>query len=84
MGKKPGVMLYFEMRPCLRRLTDAEKGRLLEAILDYGEEGKAPELKGMAALAWDFIRPRLDRDAERYRALCEKNRLLTDKRWGQR
>ena len=79
--KRPGVMLYFEMRPCLRRLDDAQKGRLLEAILDYGEEGTEPKLEGMAALAWDFIRPRIDRDAEHYRQLCEQNRLSALRRW---
>jgi len=82
MAKRPGVMLYFELRPCLRRLTDGEKGQLLEAILDYGEEGTEPALEGMAALAWDFIRPRIDRDGEHYRELCEKNRLSANKRWG--
>ena len=36
MGKQPGVMFYFEIRPCLGRLTPEEKGVLFEAILDYG------------------------------------------------
>ncbi len=82
MGKRPGVMLYFELRPCLKRLSDGEKGRLLAASLDYGEEGTEPTLEGMAALAWDFIRPRIDRDADHYREICERNRLAAGKRWG--
>lgn len=43
MGKQPGVMLYFEIRPCLERLTMDEQGRLFNAILDYGEEGIEPK-----------------------------------------
>ena len=59
-------MFYFDVRPCLKRLTDDDKGRLFEAILDYGEFGIIPEFDGMLGVAWDFIRPRLDRDAENY------------------
>jgi len=63
---KPGVMFYFEVRPCLKRLNLEEKGQLFEAILDYGEFGIEPSLEGMAGLAWDFLQPKLDRDATRY------------------
>ena len=66
MMAKPGVMFYFEVRPCLKRLSLEEKGQLFEAILDYGEYGLEPSLDGMAGLAWDFLRPKLDRDAMRY------------------
>ena len=27
---KPGVMFYFDVRPCIKRLDAAEKGRLLD------------------------------------------------------
>lgn len=46
MGSQPGVMLYFEVRPCLIRLNDGEKGQLFEAILDYGEHGIVPDFDG--------------------------------------
>lgn len=64
--KQPGTMLYFDVRPSLKRLTNEEKGILFEAILDYGEHGVLPELDGALGVAWDFIQPRLDRDRERY------------------
>ena len=63
---KPGVMFYFDVRPCIKRLDAAEKGRLFEAILDYGEFGVVPELDGALGVAWDFIQPKLDRDSGRY------------------
>jgi len=65
MGK-PGVMFYFEVRPCLNRLTREEKGDLFEAILDYGQYGVLPELDGPTGVAWDFLQPKLDRDNDRY------------------
>ena len=79
MGSQPGVMLYFEVRPCLIRLNDGEKGQLFEAILDYGEHGIVPDFDGKMGVAWDFIKPRLDRDSERYaektqKPLCENSK----------
>lgn len=50
MGSQPGVMLYFEVRPCLIRLNDGEKGQLFEAILDYGEHGIVPDFDGKRGL----------------------------------
>lgn len=69
---KPGVMFYFEIRPCIKRLTLEEKGKLFEAILDYGEFGTIPEVDGALGVAWDFIQPNLDRDTERYERQVEQ------------
>ena len=63
---KPGVMFYFDVRPCIKRLNIEEKGCLFEAILDYGEFGNIPDFDGALGVAWDFIQPKLDRDAGRY------------------
>lgn len=73
-GKKPGVMIYFDLRPCLKRLNLEEKGRLFEAILDYAEDGVIPELDGICGVAWDFLRPRIDRDSSSYEKSCVKKR----------
>ena len=66
---KPGVMFYFDIRPCLKRLNTEEKGQLFEAVLDYGESGREPDFGGMVGVAWDFIKPSIDRDAGRYEKL---------------
>lgn len=63
---KPGVMFYFDVRPCLKRLNPEEKGLLFEAILEYGEHGTEPDFDGAVGVAWDFIKPGIDRDSDRY------------------
>ena len=63
---RPGIMLYFDMLEPVRVLPDAEKGRLLIAMLEYGQFGKLPEFQGMLALAWAFVKPKLDRDGQSY------------------
>ena len=78
---RPGIMLYFDILEPIRVLPDADKGRLLVAMLEYGEYGTVPQFDGMLALAWGFIRPKLDRDEgsyenaklqRKYAAFCKK------------
>lgn len=47
-------------------LSDADKGRLLVAMLEYGKYGTVPQFDGMLALAWGFVQPKIDRDEETY------------------
>ena len=68
---RPGVMFYFDIRPCIRRLSLEDKGQLFEAILDYAENGIEPELDGALGVAWDFIQPRIDLDSEQYELKVE-------------
>lgn len=63
---RPGMMIYFEVRKPLTWLPDEEKGRLFDAILEYGETGLEPKFDGMLAMAWSFIQPKLDRDQTEY------------------
>lgn len=63
---QPGVMLYFDMLEPIKVLPNEDKGRLLIAILEYGKFGIVPEFDGMLALAWGFVRPKIDRDREEY------------------
>lgn len=78
---RPGIMLYFDILEPIRVLPDADKGRLLVAILEYGKDGVVPKFDGMLALAWGFVRPKLDRDEasyenalvqRRYAAFCKR------------
>ena len=63
---RPGIMLYFDILEPIKVLPDADKGRLLVAMLEYGKSGTVPEFTGMLALAWGFVQPKLDRDSEEY------------------
>jgi hypothetical protein len=82
---RPGIMLYFDILEPIRVLPDADKGRLLVAMLEYGQSGTVPEFTGMLSLAWGFVKPKLDRDDEsyesaivqrQYAAFCKKRKVL--------
>jgi hypothetical protein len=81
--KQPGVMLYFDRCSALKRVSYEDKGRLLEAILEYGEHGVVPDFDGVLGLAWDFIRPGLDKDRERYERRVESAKRAANTRWEQ-
>lgn len=74
---RPGVMLYFDILEPIRVLPDADKGRLLMAILEYGKEGIVPQFDGMLALAWGFVRPKIDRDMEEYERTVLRRQYAT-------
>lgn len=67
MAERPGFYVAFDWRKSIERLSDEKKGRLLQVMLDYAEYGEAPEFPDPSMLfLWDFIKPRLDHDGERY------------------
>lgn len=63
---RPGIMLYFDILEPIRVLSDSDKGRLLVAMLEYGQSGTVPKFDGMLALAWGFVKPKIDKDSEEY------------------
>lgn len=69
MADRPGIMIYFDMVGPLKRLDHTGKGRLFEAMLNYGQYGEIPDFEddGMLMMAWDFIHPKLDADERSYR-----------------
>ena len=65
---RPGIMLYFDILEPIRALPDADKGRLLVAMLEYGQSRIVPEFDGELGLtlAWGFVKPKIDLDEEAY------------------
>ena len=74
---RPGIMLYFDILEPIRVLPDSDKGRLLVAMLEYGQDGIEPKFEGMLALAWGFVKPKLDRDNEEYKRSVLRRQYAT-------
>lgn len=74
---RPGIMVYFDMLGPIKVLPDADKGRLFVAMLEYGQNGIVPKFDGMLALAWEFAKPKLDRDNEEYNRTILKRQYAT-------
>ena len=83
MKKKPGVMIYFDMRRMVKLLTDQEKGKLFEAILDYGETGCVGELTDTLRIVWPLIQNKLDTDSLQYDKKVVKRKYASYTRWSK-
>lgn len=74
---RPGIMLYFDILEPIKVLPDADKGRLLVAMLEYGKSGIVPEFDGMLALAWGFVKPKIDKDEAEYNMSVLRRQFAT-------
>ena len=74
---RPGIMLYFDILEPIKVLPDADKGRLLVAMLEYGQSGTVPAFDGMLALAWGFVKPKIDKDEAEYNMSVLRRQFAT-------
>lgn len=73
MGQKY-FCAYHSYREWIENLSDAEKGRLFVACLEYSELGTEPVLPGSEKIIFPAIRRQIDRDREAYDAKCDRLR----------
>ena len=83
MKKKPGVMIYFTMRPLLKRLSNENKGLLFDAILEYADTGNVPQLPDALYVVWPLIQANLLYDEIRYRNVVVKRKYAAYVRWAR-
>lgn len=81
-SQRPGVMIYHEILVPMQHLEDDQKGKLFNAILEFSARGTEPEFESSElAIAWGFIRPKLEHDFNKYVKKVESNRRAAKKRW---
>lgn len=66
MERKKSFILYSDYHQHIQILSMEQRGELLTAMLSYADTGELPELDGMTAMAFSFIRAQMDRDAEKW------------------
>ena len=67
------ICLYHSYLDAIQALGDAERGRLLTAMLEYSITGEAPQLSGNERFLFPMVKAQIDRDRSRYDAICAKN-----------
>lgn len=79
--KRKSFIFYQDFAIYFQRLeTDEERAALIMAVFEYADSGKIPEFCGAVGMAFEIIRQQLDRDNERYRDKCRKNREIALRR----
>ena len=88
-ARPKGVLLYFnDVRPALDVLSDADAGLLFKRLLGYADKREEPCFDGAenppaVEMAFRYLRAAVDRDAEQYERVCERNRRNAQKKAGQ-
>lgn len=75
MAEMPYICLYKSYIQTLAPFTDAERGRIMMAMLNYSATGEMPFFEGNERYIWPSVQGQIDRDLEAYRAKCSKNRV---------
>ena len=60
--KRKSFKLYTDYKQHIGLLSDEDKGRLFQAVLDYAD-GIEVELEGMPLIAFSFIKEQMDKDS---------------------
>jgi len=72
---KDGFILYCSHYPTINKLSNEEKGKLLDAVFLYHIEGVEPAFDSFPVeLAFSFLKQQFDRDQEKYLNTAERNR----------
>lgn len=77
------IPFYYSYRKKLEKLSDQEIGRLVRALLEYGETGETEELAGRESIAFDFIADDINRAKAAYEERCAKNKRNIEKRYAR-
>ena len=74
MKKPKAINLYLDLYKRFEKLSDAQAGRLVKAMLKYGNTGEDTDFSDDLALDVTFcgITDQIDRDFEKYRDICQK------------
>ena len=77
---KKSFLLFKDALSVLDDLTDEQAGLLFKAIRDYQENGSV-KLDGLIKIAFAPFKNQFIRDNDKYKKLCEKNKLIADLRY---
>ena len=76
-----GFIVYGDTKSLADELTDEQLGKLFRGMLAYFADGTTPKFSGILKFAFIPIKQQMDRDAEKYRTKCEKNRENIQAYW---
>ena len=84
MAKK-SFLLYLDQDYLVDMLKEEEAGILFRDLFTYGNDHTVSDYGDNRAMTMAFhtFKATMDRDAEKYEAMCEKNRINARKRWKQ-
>lgn len=84
MGKRPGMMIYFDQWEYVATILEPEQFKRLFMLLVGKAQGldvDTPDDDQAVSMAYHLLLPQIDKDAAQYDKICEKRRAAINKRW---
>ena len=81
MANKTSVQLYYDYKEQFEILTDSQMRKIIYAMIEYDECEKLPKLDKVSAMAFSFIKKRIDYDKNKYNTKCLKNKENIEEYW---
>jgi len=69
---KESFVLYVKYLDNIEMLSMEQRGILITALMSYVADKDIPNMDGVTAMAYSFIKSQIDRDFEKYEATCRK------------
>ena len=73
-GFNKGFLLHPDYEAHFASMTPHTCKKVVMAMFEYNRTGERPALGGEAGMAFSFLSANMDREAERYRKIVERNR----------
>ena len=83
MAKMNHLLLYGTYEKAFKSFSDEQVGRLIRSMLHYLNTGEEIEPKGQEKFVWSLVLDQLQRNMEKYEAICEENQRKSRKYWAQ-
>lgn len=71
---RKSFVFYKDWRDAIKDLPDEVRLEVYDCIMGYAFTGKVEGLKPMVSIAFNFIKPMIDRDTEKYMSIGERNK----------
>ena len=75
------LKVWTDLHNSLKPFSDAEKGRLFDAMMKYAEDGAEPDLRGNERFIWEMVRAEIDRQRTAYEKQCAVNKANITSRY---
>ena len=76
-----GFVVYGDIKAVLDKLNDLQVAELFRGMVNYFVSGKVPEFTDVLEFVFIPIKQQMDRDMDKYKAKCEKNRSSIQSYW---
>lgn len=76
-----GFIVYGDLEAVLNELSDKQVSDLFRGMVSYHNSGKDPEFDGILKYVFIPIKQQMDRNTEKYKERCEKNRKSRQDAW---